>query len=366
MRRANVEKFLRVLVCILKFGCTFSTIFIIYRLFSRYDDNEDASPVTQVRSWQKLVFPSISLCFASKVRTSLYNETYIRENFGVTSDQYFEALLGDNELIDFDKIGREHDFEMTSINFHDIIKTLRFQDTNNHKIYLLNGKKIKIKETLKLQNRDVFNTRNITIPTLKLKYQDPYSVCLEYPANEIRHLNLWSVVFYLDISKLQKILNGRLFTNVYHANQMIRTACSLYTVYGFSGINEQSRTNRLVLDINSIRLIKNRKDANKPCNEALKNDDEKWMSAVVKSIGCTPFYWKTFFNGSKKDKNYITCNTTAQLKGIAALLPWYNEKGLNEILSKYLPPCEVMQITANSNLDRYKHTNVFKISFHFR
>lgn len=366
MLRNNVEKYIRGSVSILKFGCTISTIFIIYRLFSRYHDNEDASPVTQIRSWQKLVFPSISLCFASKVKTGLYNETYIRENFGVTSDQYFDALFGDNELIDWAKVSHDHDFQKTRIQFQDILQRLRLQDTNNHKIHLLNGKTITTKEKLNLKNQDMLSTRNITIPTIRLKYQDPYSVCWEYPGKEGRHLNLWSLSFYLDIAKLQTIQNGRLFINVYHSNQMVRTAFSLYTVYGFSGINEQSRTNRLVLDINSIRLIKNRKDANQPCDETLKNDDESWMSTVVKSIGCIPFYWNPFVNRSKMDENNFTCNTTAQLKEIAALLPWKNENGVDDILSKYLPPCEVMQITANSNLDRYKHTNIFKISFHFR
>ena len=48
------------------------------------------------------------------------------------------------------------------------------------------------------------------------------------------------------------------------------------------------------------------------------------------------------------------------------LLPLDNEEGINKILGMYDPPCNLMQIMANSNSDRDAHKDNFKISFHFR
>ena len=159
--------------------------------------------------------------------------------------------------------------------------------------------------------------------------------------------------------------NGEMYLFVYQPHQLVRSSRYLYRINGFQGINQASRTNKLVLDLNSIKIIKNRYDANEPCDKELENDDATWMKNVIDSVGCIPPYWKSLFI-ENNDMEYYLCNTTEQLKYITSYLPADNEIGVRKILQMYSPPCVNMHIMANTNSDQYDEQDVLKIDFRFR
>ena len=122
--------------------------------------------------------------------------------------------------------------------------------------------------------------------------------------------------------------------------------------------------------MNFIRIIKNRRDAKEPCNEALDiemdHDDEMWIEKVMETVNCLPLYWKHMVPTRMDGKLFDLCNTTEQMRKVRTYLPLDNEEGINKILRLYDPPCNLMQIMANSKSDRDAHKDHFKISFHFR
>lgn len=68
--------------------------------------------------------------------------------------------------------------------------------------------------------------------------------------------------------------------------------CYLYDVSYFEGIDYKYSNNKRVLDMNSISILRSRKDANDPCNEDLQNDDKAWMQHVVTLV--LVVFWKLY------------------------------------------------------------------------
>ena len=151
---------------------------------------------------------------------------------------------------------------------------------------------------------------------------------------------------------------------VHNNNQIIRNMRYLNKIEQFGGINYKYSNNKMVLDLNSISIIRTRKDANEPCNEDLENDDAEWMQHVVTRIGCFPPYWKDLKLYSKAN-NFNECNTTEQLTNMSRYLPYENESMTKSVLKMYHPPCEQMRVLANTNVARTKNEKLLKIKFRF-
>ena len=117
------------------------------------------------------------------------------------------------------------------------------------------------------------------------------------------------------------------------------------------------------MDLNYIRVVKNREDARQTCNKILLNDDKEWLKHVVKDVGCIPPYWMSLLEERNES---VICTSTSQLKNISKYLAFKNAHGRNLIFDQYIPPCQGTRVSANSNKDRYKKDNILKIKFRFR
>lgn len=72
----------------------------------------------------------------------------------------------------------------------------------------------------------------------------------------------------------------------------------VYKIRHFTGINYNYSNNHLVLDINYVRIVKNRNDAELKCNSALHIDDQEWLKQIVRNFSCIPPYWKSLYSGT--------------------------------------------------------------------
>ena len=150
---------------------------------------------------------------------------------------------------------------------------------------------------------------------------------------------------------------------VHHNGQLIRNMRYIYKIRHFTEIQRNNSNNQLVLDINYVRIVRNRQDAVQKCNESLHFDDQEWLQQIIRNISCVPPYWKSLYSTSDKIE---ICSSQNELNLARRYLPYKNAYGVNEMINKYLPPCHRMQVTATSNRDQYKKEDLLKIKFRFR
>ena len=102
---------------------------------------------------------------------------------------------------------------------------------------------------------------------------------------------------------------------------------------------------RLNFDISQVTLLKSRHDAEKPCNDNLKDEDKLIISTILKEnkINCVPDFWHGLFNNSNLD--YQKCMKPEPYKKIALLTSNFTSYELLRNMIK--PPCEEMIIVTN-------------------
>ena len=194
-------------------------------------------------------------------------------------------------------------------------------------------------------------------------YLDPEVKCFSHHPQLDNETTVDSIDFYFYISKLVSLEKGMMYVYVHHTGQLIRSMRYIYKIRHFTGINYNYSNNHLVLDINYVRIVKNRNDAELKCNDALHMDDQEWLKEIVRNFSCIPPYWKSLY---VDDSNFTICSSRDKLFSLRSFLAFKNSHGVNAIIKKYLPPCHGMKVTATSNKDKYKKDDLFKITFRFR
>ena len=150
---------------------------------------------------------------------------------------------------------------------------------------------------------------------------------------------------------------------VHYNEQLLRSMRYIYKIRHFTGISRDESNNQIVLDLNYIRVVKNRVDAKQTCNNTLLNDDQEWLNQVVTNAGCIPPYWTSLLKNISK---LGLCKSKSQLQLISKYLAFKNDYGRNLMFDKYTPPCQGTRVSANSNKDKYKKNDILKIKFRFR
>ena len=358
---------------IIKFGCVLAFITIAFYQRRKYYRNEDATIFSvkqfQGTGWQ--YFPAITLCFSTgeyTISEALFNSTSIRSELNLTVEEYGNIILGVKDHDDKKKI-IDFDFEKNTMNLKKYLKKLRIQDTNE------NEYEWKYYDDLELPNPEFsyqinrpfdWNKKtNITKNDIPLipKYLDPYVKCFSHHPELDHETAIDSIDFYFYISKLESIVDGNMYIYVHHPGQLIRNMRYIYKIRHFTGISRNNSNNHLVLDINHVRMAKSRSDAVSECNDLLHFDDQEWLQQLMRNISCIPPYWKSLYAGVD---NVTVCASKAKLNQVTSYLAFKNAYGVNEIIKKYLPPCNKMKVSAVSNKDQYKKDDLLKITFRFR
>ena len=107
----------------------------------------------------------------------------------------------------------------------------------------------------------------------------------------------------------------------------------------FNGIEVSSEgfwTRILRITIGKVTILRQRHNANIPCDENLVDDDAKFQEELIKHLNCTPVYWK---GGEDDLLPQRKCISKVDLQRATFFIQWY--KG---ILKSYHPPCNQMEI----------------------
>ena len=338
-----------------RIGCFIFMFLITYVLFDQYISNDDSSKVLVKRFSEagRNTFPIITLCLHDSGSNSLYDGGYITSYTGLKAGDYRNSLLGEETGMNESTLQDPIFFQTSTIEIETFM--LKFQTNGVNHQYIVDWRN-KYDNT----SRNRYETQKFP---LNMYYQDPHLLCYSYHAHFNENITVDSINYYFNISKLQTITRGEMYIYVHYMNQFVRNMRYIYKVRSFDGISHHNSNNQLVLDINFISIMRNRKDAIEPCDESLQNDDRKWMEKVVGIIGCIPCYWQDIFLNSTGFKR---CKTPTELQKASKYLPRNNEKTTKSILRMYTQPCDQMRVNINSNSDRYDDDNIFKIKFRFR
>ena len=355
----------------IKFGCVLAFIALASYQVRKFLRNED-STIFSVKQFQGMgwqYFPAITLCFSSKdytISEALFNSTNVRSELNISVKEYGEILLGLKDHDDIRKI-INYDFEKNTMHLKDYLKRFRIQDTNENEYDWRYYDTIEDPVFRYKINRhfDWNRKSNVTKNTKPIisSYLDPYIKCFSHHPELDHETTIDAIDFYFNISRLVSFENGKMYIYAHHNGQLIRNMRYIYKIRHFTRISRNNTNNRLVLDINYVKIVKNRNDAELQCDDSLHNDDDKWLRQLVRNISCIPPYWKSLYIG---DDDVTVCSSQAKLKQARSYLVFKNARGVNEIIKKYVPPCHRMQIMANSNNDQYKKKDLLKISFRFR
>ena len=332
-----------------RIGCFIVTICIICFLFKQYFANEDSS-IVQIKSFERTnskSFPAITICFKSNT-DGLYNNQYIVSTTGLTGKEYRDTLMGNLKIANLSDL-KNISFEMATLGFQSYLTQFYIKDTDFNKL-------------IHWKRNHSIDIVNENFP-LGIYYQDPTMICYSYHTDAYPIISISSVNYYFSIPNLRSINDGKLYVFVHYRNQLVRRMRHQYKVRSFNGIDQKYSNNFLGLDVNSISIMRSRKDANQPCNEDLKDDDYEWMQNVLSLTGCFPPYWK---NIDSRVKDLKECNTTEQLKNVSGYLPHGNERVTKLVLKMYHQPCEQMRVLVGSNKDEYSKKDTLQIKIRFR
>ena len=97
-------------------------------------------------------------------------------------------------------------------------------------------------------------------------------------------------------------------------------------------------------DINSIEVLRQRKDSNIPCNENLIDEDGYILKRVVTEQGCIPTFWERFVEDIKLPATLPKCNSSKQYGDFGSKFLYLLNR-MDTIDSPYTQPCTQMTLS---------------------
>ena len=183
-----------------------------------------------------------------------------------------------------------------------------------------------------------------------VSYQDPDHVCFTRNDDKREEIIRLRDMFRLDKQELKKfdtMVAIKFF--IHHPGQLLRgfnTPIVHAYLRDIDSTNPEIAgtdwaTSEWIFKISQVSILRKRADARSPCNPDLQDDDLEFRKQVCKEIGCIPHYWNKLKSIAL---NYGLCETPDEMKKIWDILN--NRSKLNQVRSKYLPPCDEMKLSA--------------------
>ena len=157
---------------------------------------------------------------------------------------------------------------------------------------------------LQLDYDDEVNLTEFKLKNINDTYVDPDDHCFTFESTSINSGALQEALFVFRTKKLQTLKDGRLMVFLHHPGQFVQDSglmrSFVYHVQNVDRLNDTIDTRNMAkIQINQIKLLKNRPNGHTKCNESLENQDAEWMDAVKQLFNCTPPYWRYLWDGDK-------------------------------------------------------------------
>ena len=357
----------------IQLGCIIACLYIIVTQFEKYYQNDDAT-VMHVKTFSKAgsnVVPSLTLCFKSRSLGNplegLYNKSSIQSKLQMSASEYREILLGKLEGgKDMEEIS-SFDFEKNTLDIWNYLETFQIRDTTENEYIWKYDKTVKnfTFEYVDIHKRGWNEKQNIIygnkIPLVP-NYLDPNIKCFTHHHSLDGGMVTESIKLHFSVRNLASLEGGKLYICVHHLQQLMRNMKSQYKIEDLPGISHDSSNSNVLLDLMYLKVIKRRHDAKEACDKDLKNDDQEWMKHVAENVSCLPPYWSSVY---ANNVNFSLCRSKKELESVARYLV-EGTSGRNVMFEQYKPPCQIMQVLANSHSTKYYNEGILQIKLRFR
>ena len=308
--------------------CSILTIIYCSKLICKYLSNESSTQIAvqELGNIPKAHVPAITVCLHADRGDLFLN---MESNINISKEEYYFLLLGKGN--DTSGILQQLSFQNSIIKGYDYLSTISWIYDADSEEQSSSGSTIPIFDT----------------------YLDPDDQCFTFESIYVTSVALNYVNFHFNTMQLQKLgRNGMLQVFLHHPGHLIRSSNQLQ--FFSARMQNMDTINNLEVHVHEIKLIRNRVDDGRKCNEDIKNEDTNWMKSVIELIGCVPEYWI----GILKLNNVPLCNTRSQLRNAAKyhMMPFANHPSMiqptirknNKILYSKAPPCIIAQISSES------------------
>ena len=332
--------------------CFIFTFFVTYDQFKKYLKNEDTSSY-KIRNYRKTAdnqYPDISICFSNRLSLNSAN-SYDKYKFPILFDSW-----GQNELVYLTQDGHVNEgyslrnitnskenlefppIEQNttgSLQHHWLLEAFgpswvvssnteydkyfkmenRFQQPKaKHLITWLDAGTVCVTRQITYTSFDVMERQMIQLKPEKMQIFDFFWIVIHPPHQLIRTLGSSSIA------------------------KMIGTA----TYRGIIPTKYNKATNLVDVYLTNVKMVQRRPKTDDPCDEFLKDDDEKWMDHAVSGLECIPIFWGNSTYNSKAARTFPNCNEHNQYQQALKF-----SRDTDIIHDKYAPPCKTLVSTSH-------------------
>ena len=393
------RKYERYIFQFFRMACIVIAIWMSIDQIIRYLENEDKASVTykKFHDSPRDRYPTYSICFEVKKRpiakfspTNFYNDTYLQNNFNMTKLDYLSLLWGDFSIqasskelkkkfneADLSKIDYEEaakhpknvisDYLVgynTGIHSRIPRKLMKAMSVIHNQSWI-NPEEFDLKMTMvwkNLKDEKFKESFSKEFPFYK-SYQDDVRICLtRYDVyrheitRDFEHITHWTWKNdYFD----------KIAIFMHHPGQGVRHFFQKFQSKALTERNTRKLTekdfNVMKFSINHVSVLRNRPDANKPC-DPYHIDDEKMYSAIFRIIPCVPPFWKIF---RPKQSNKSECKTGFEIQEAMKIVKQTQWGDATPFISQ---PCDKMTVSANierTKTDGKYADKLMLLRFHF-
>ena len=320
--------------------------------FSKNEDIVDISYKSFISNQDKRNYPVFSICLLNNPDNE-FNETKLPEN--ITSMDLAAVLNGNppggndslQKTIVVEEFLKDFSYNNT-LSFDNILK----RDAKNVFSGYRLGRFVPIKKNYSTSVRYIDNiSLGMTGLTKKLE-----SLNADY-----YHCRCWSrqfeyipgqviVIEYAVFAKgalfspyFKNYIHGT-FVSLHHENQLIRRFDTMINIADLINLvmNNTYKLPIVKISITQIKNVVRRHDANQECDPNVNNDDENFLQAVSKMLGCIPIFWKDQLEDWSRSTTMSFCTKVEQYHRY-----WsnYNTRDINMARRKDPPPCKKVSLT---------------------
>ena len=351
-----IKSFVDPIVVLLKLTCFLLAGYMIYLQFSAFVTNDDSTALSYevFQDDTNQFYPTFSLCLfgneehlftgSASVCPPCVNETDKKEECTTNHCQareYFQILTG-----------KQNDsFNFLSVPFSKKVFNL-LGDIQYFHVTTESGKKI-----VKTNNLNAAFLPNWKLkkygPALKISYQDPSNICYTKNDSDVTGQRLAHEFIKMNVKKFVTghtvgLIKPDIKIFIHQKHQLIRKLRTptvwirMFDLKDAAGNFKDGFTQKIDLRIDSIEVLKKRKNSVKPCNDTLSNEDKTWIETTINTMGCVPPFFKRFVSNVTRISNELT-QKSCKKEQLAAFRKAYSpNRHFETIENEYLQPCGQM------------------------
>ena len=303
-------------------ACVSMAAYMTYLQFKYYLNNDDVASISypHFNQAEKDEYPTVTLCLSDQHNNGkIFDETNAPFNSTLVTPFLYEQFLegwGNNQNLGFSTI----QYDDVLLNVHDGYFT---GATSGTSFFTFSG----YKKTYPLVLNEAF-------------YRAPNTFCFEKNVSYQRNVRQYWDGIGLNSTLLYQ-RNLSILFYVHEKGKLIRSVIN--TPLAVSPKDYENGLTRNY-DINSIEVLRQRKDSNIPCNESLIDEDGYILKKIMSEQKCIPTFWEKFVDVIKLSVPLPKCNSTKQYRDFGFQFYALLNK-MDTIESPYTQPCTQMTIS---------------------